>query len=128
MKREKLAEALDHIDMAHIAEAAAPVKKKKKALPWIGAVAAILALVLAGRYIEIPMAIRAEAISLAEPHINARPDRALFQNDEQWLAAMDAWNEERDNRSSSAKEALAGMRDFLKKSTSAFLSGEGNQL
>jgi serine protease inhibitor len=128
MKRRKLEEALDHIDPKHIAEAAAPVKKKKKALPWIGAVAAILALVLAGQFIEIPMAIRAEAISLAKPNAAPRPDSDDYQNLDQWRADLDAWTAQRDNRSVTAKEALAGMGDFLKKSTSAFLSGEGNQL
>ena len=128
MKRRKLEEALDHIDPEHIAEAATPVKKKKKALPWIGAVAAILALVLAGQFVEIPMAIRAEAISLAKPNAAPRPDSADYQNLDQWRADLDAWTAARDNRSITAKEALTGMGDFLKKSTGAFLSGEGNQL
>ena len=128
MKCKKLEDALDHIDPKHIAEAAAPVKKKKKALPWIGAAAAVLALVLAGRFIEIPMAIRAEAISLAKPQTAVRPDRDDYANADQWRADLDAWSAERDNRSITAKEALAGMGDFLKKSTAAFLTGESNQL
>ena len=128
MKCKKLEDALDHIDPKHIAEAAAPVKKKKKALPWIGAAAAVLALVLVGRFIEIPIAIRAEAISLAKPQTAARPDRDDYANADQWRADLDAWSAERDNRSITAKEALAGMGDFLKKSTAAFLTGEGNQL
>lgn len=128
MKCKKLEDALDHIDPKHIAEAAAPVKKKKKALPWIGAAAAVLALVLAGRFIEIPMTVRAEAISLAKPQTAARPDRDDYANADQWRADLDAWSAERDNRSITAKEALAGMGDFLKKSTAAFLTGEGNQL
>ena len=128
MKRKKLEEALDHIDPKHIAEAAAPVKKKKKALPWIGAAAAVLALVLAGRFIEIPMAVRAEAISLAKPQTAARPDRDDYANADQWRADLDAWSAENHQRNITAKEALTGMSDFLKQSTSAFLAGEGNQL
>ena len=42
MRHEKLSEALEHISDRHIAEASAP----KKRLPWIGAVAAVLALCL----------------------------------------------------------------------------------
>lgn len=46
MKHEKLSEALEHIDSKHIMEAAG---QRRKRLPWIGAVAAVLALcVLAG--------------------------------------------------------------------------------
>jgi serine protease inhibitor len=104
MKREKLAEALDHIDMAHIAEAAAPVKKKKKALPWISAVAAILALVFAIHFIEIPIAVQAEAVSLAQTKPQSSPDQQT------------------------SAEALGRIQAFLKESTATFLTGDGNQL
>ena len=128
MKRKKLENALDHMKPEHIAEAAAPMKKKRKALPWIGAVAAILALVLAGRYIEIPMAIRAEAVSLAEADVPTRPDRDDYQNAEQWRADLDAWSAQEAQREAIATEALTGMKDFFQDSTAAFLSGDGNRL
>lgn len=104
MKRETLENALGRINPRFIREAAAPVKKKRKALPWIGAVAAILALVLAFQFMEGPLAVRAEAVSLAQTTPQGTPDKAA------------------------AADALAGMKDFLKESTATFLSGEGNQL
>ena len=128
MKREKLENALDHMKPEHIAEAAAPIKKKRKALPWIGAVAAILALVLAGRYIEIPMAIRAEAVSLAEADVPTRPDRDDYKDFDQWRADLDAWYAQEAQREAIATEALTGMKDFFQDSTDAFLSGDGNRL
>lgn len=127
MKRRKLEEALDHIRPEHIEEAA-PDKKKKRTLPWIGAVAAVLALVLAGRFVEIPMAIRAEAISLAQADPQARPDLDDYENREAWRADLDAWEALRAERDTNAKEALAGMRSFLQESTATFLAGDGNQL
>ena len=128
MKREKLEEALDHMKPEHIAEAAAPTKRKKKALPWLGAVAALLALVLAGKWIEIPMVIRAEAISLAEPDVPARPDLDDYPDIDQWRKDLDAWSAQGAQREAAAVEALSGMKTFLRESTAAFLAGHGNQL
>ena len=117
MKRKKLEDALDHMKPEHIAEAAAPAKRKKKALPWLGAVAALLALVLAGKWIEIPMAIRAEAISLAEPDVPTRPDRDDYKDADQWRKELEAWSAQGVKREADALEALSGMKAFLRSST-----------
>ena len=42
MKRKLIEDALQYIDDTYIADAAAPAKKKRR-LPWVGAVAAVLA-------------------------------------------------------------------------------------
>lgn len=61
MKHEKLSNALNEISDRYIAEAAAV--KKKARLPWIGAVAAMLALILIFR---LPGSIQAKAVSVAD--------------------------------------------------------------
>ena len=85
MKCKKMEDALDHIDPKHIAEAAAPVKKKKKALPWIGAAAAVLALVLALSVIAVASAEEAGSIY----YLNFKPEVA-----EAWEALAAAYTEE----------------------------------
>lgn len=102
MNRETLEKALGKVNPRFVAEAASPAKKKK--LPWIGAIAAVLALVLVGYFLVAPMTVQAEAVSLAQTTPRNAPDQAA------------------------AKEALADMKDFWEESTAAFLSGGGNQL
>ena len=74
MIQRKIEDALGANSPRHIAEAATPVKKKKKALPWIGAIAAVLALVLTVSFLKIPVAVEAGAVSLAQPRTDPRPD------------------------------------------------------
>lgn len=61
MEYEKLSNALNEISGSHIAEAAA--HRKRTRLPWIGAVAALLALVLV---FQLPGSIQAKAVSVAD--------------------------------------------------------------
>ena len=128
MKHKKLEQALGEISDAHIAEAAEAKKKRK--LPWLGAVAAILALVLLFRFVDIPMAISAKAVSLAsDARIMDRPDLDDYQSRSEWLRDLDAWTAQRDNRDATAAEAVAQMTGFLKESCNEFLSGGSeNQL
>lgn len=127
MKRQKLSDALNEISDIHITEAAA-VKKKKK-LPWLGAIAAVLALVLVLRFADIPMAIQANAVSLAsESRVPERPDHDDYQDTDQWRRDLDAWVAQRDARSSTAAEALDTMNSFLMESCREFLSGSQENL
>ncbi len=128
MKREKLAQALNEVSDSHIAEAA--VGKKKRRLPWLGAVAAVLAVVLVFRFVDIPMAITAKAVSMASPaRITERPDRDDYKDRESWLADLENWEAEREQRAAVSAEALAEMRGFLQISCSEFLSGsQSNRL
>ena len=64
MKKEKLVQALDEISPKHIAEAAS-AKKKRRGLTRIAAIAAILALVLLIKNVEVPVVITAQAVSRA---------------------------------------------------------------
>jgi len=128
MKRKKLEQALGEISDTHIAEAAKA--KRKRTIPWLGAVAAILALVLIFRFVDIPMTITAKAVSLAaDARITVRPDSDDYQDREAWLQDLDAWTAELDARVAAVAEALSQMNGFLKESCNIFLSGDsGNQL
>ena len=127
MKRRKLEQALNEISDTHIAEAA---QAKKKRLPWLGAVAAALALVLIFKFVDIPMAIASEVVSDAsDPRIMERPDLDDFPDRDAWRQELDRWDAEREQRSATAEEALENMRGFLQDSCNEFLSGSSdNQL
>ena len=127
MKREKLEQALEQISDDHIAEASRGKKRRK--LPWLGAAAAVLALVLVFRFVDIPMAIAAEVISTSsEPRITERPDFDNYASREEWLRALDSWTVARDARDSMVSDALSQMLPFLQASCQEFLSGNSNQL
>ncbi len=59
MKHQKLADALSEVSDLHITEAA---KTRRPRLTWVGAVAALLAVVL---FVSVPGSVRAEAVSVA---------------------------------------------------------------
>ena len=127
MKRKKLEEALSQISDKHIAEAALA---KKKRLPWLGAVAAVLALVLIFHFVDVPMAIASEVVSeVSEPRILSRPDLDDFSGRDAWRQELDKWDAELAQRSASVENALVQMRGFLEGSCLQFLSGaDSNQL
>ncbi len=127
MKRRKLEEALQEISDIHIAEA---TQLKKKRLPWLGAVAAILVLVLIFQFVEIPMAIASEVVSeVSDPRIANRPDSDDFSDRDSWRQELDKWDAQRQQRAATTEAALVQMQDFLKESCNEFLSGSShNQL
>lgn len=128
MKKEKLAEALNEISDKHIAEAAS-AKKKKKGLRRLGLIAAILAVVLLAKNIEIPLAVTAKAVSEAPaPRLDKRPDFDDYASREQWLRELDAWTATRDARDQTVDQAIDAMMPFLRQSCEAFLAGEENTL
>lgn len=118
MKPEKLEEALNQISDKYIQEALA--KKKRHTLPWLGAIAAILALVICLKFIEIPMSVKAEAVSLPKNRVTDRPD----YDD----PCLDSWLTEREQRAATSTQALTSMKNFIGSSCKTFLAGERNQL
>lgn len=118
MKHDKLAQALDEVRSEYIAEAAAP-KKNRKPLYWLGAMAAVLAVVILITMLSGPLALRALAVSIAEtPQAPVRPKHATFDSEEyqQYQAAYD----EQYTQLGYAKAALT---PFFRNSTGQFLSG-----
>lgn len=128
MKRRKLSDALNEISDKHIAEAAG--KKKRRVLPWLGAIAAVLAVVILLSQLEIPLAIRAKAVSTASASRTEKmPDLDDYDDSNEWRAANEAWAAARDARSAVAETALTQLDSFLTASCAEFLSGaDGNRL
>lgn len=60
---EKIAKALGYVDAKYVTDAAK--RKKGKTKYWVGALAAVLALVLLFNLPSTPMAISANAVSIA---------------------------------------------------------------
>lgn len=114
-ERQLWSDALDHVEPEQITEAVKP-KKKRRVIRWVGAVAAVLALVIFLQTVNIPMVIGAKAISTAsDPRIMNRPN---YNSDN-----FDKWFDEREARSDAADAAMAQMDSFLKDSCAQFLSG-----
>lgn len=129
MKNEKLSHALDQVSDRHIQEAAT-AKKKKNPLPWIGAIAAVLAVALLLPHLGAPAAIQANAVSLAAPcRALQRPELDAYDDDDAWYTDLQTWRAESDARLLVADAALAQMQPFLASSCHKFLSGsDGNLL
>jgi len=121
LKKEKLAQALNEISDSHIAEAAA---KKRRRPYWLGALAAVIALVLVFRYVEIPLAVHARAVALASDfRFTQRPKEAQYPNREDYRAALNAWLDANATRADTATAALTDLNTFFKESCRTFLSG-----
>lgn len=124
MKHEKLSEALDYISETHIAEAAGA--KKKRRPYWLGAVAAVLAVVLLLNIGFIPSAVQAAVVSaVSDPRITQRPDLDDYANRDLWRADLDKWDAERKHREENAKEAVDTLLPFFTASSMEYLSGSG---
>ena len=110
---EKLAQALDYISDTHISEAAAAKKKRHRL--WLGAAAAVLALVLLLNGPGIPLSVYAKTISEASgSHL---PDRStsnsyFAQREQQWAYA---------------KAARSNLSSFYRESTERYISGAGEE-
>lgn len=128
MKHEKLEQALNEISNHYLTEAVNV--KKKRTLPGLGTIAAVLALILLFQFMEIPMAIQAGAVSLAaEPRLEPRPDYDDYKDRDAYQADWDAWTAARETRSATADTALQQSKEFFSDSLQEFLSGSNkNQL
>lgn len=115
MKQERLTDALNEISDEHIAEAAAPKRTKK--FYWLGAVAAVLVVVLLLKMLpgqgNLPLpAVHAKAVSLSGG------SRAATSEDN-----FDKWSEERRQRRSVLKNAKTQLSYFFTESTRMTLTG-----
>ena len=128
MMHKKLHEALDEIQDRHLSEAA-QIHRKPRIL-WLGTLAAILAAVLLITSLTGPMAVRAEAVSLADaPRISLSPKRDDYEDVNQWRADLDTWHAAQKKRNETSANALSQLSGFFTHGNTEFLSGsEGNQL
>ncbi len=122
--QKKLADALGHIRESFIAEAAQGRKKRR---PWLGAAAAILAVVILFNWIGLPVAIQAKAVAEApEARVMEFKRQEQFKNKEEWRSYLDKRSAEIASREQAVQEMLSGS-DFLGEATEIFLSGSGSE-
>ena len=124
---EKLNDALQEISDAHVAEASAP--KKRRNLYWLGAIAAVLAVVLVIHAFTGPMLIQAEAMALADdPRIATRPNADDYETGDEWRAALDAWQQDIRQRQELTASVLPQLSHFFTEGSAKFLSGSHGNL
>jgi serine protease inhibitor len=115
MKKELLESALNEISDVHIAQAIAPKKRLK--LYWLGAAAAVIALVLLlnllpGQSNPLPLpAVHAQAVSLSEGWRSATRDQDFHQ-----------WRKEQDQRDSILGSAQEQLSHFFTATSQSVLS------
>lgn len=127
MKKKLIADALDHVHGKYIIEAAS--YKKRRVLPWISAAAAVLALIIGLQFLQVPIAIQAEAVALAEvPRIESQPQMDDYQDSDTWRAEHDQWILQRQLLDLTAREATEKIASFVYESFSAFLGNAEENL
>ena len=123
----KLIEALGYIGDAHIAEAAAP-RKRKRALPWLGAIAAVAALAILISSVGNPALLRVQAISLAvHPEFWVRPERDDYTSFEEYRAVLDQLDAESQEKDNAIAEAKLQLAEFFKNSNAEFLTDDPSE-
>lgn len=127
MDRKQTLEALEEIRDSHIAETAAPPKKRKR-IYWLGAAAAALTVVVCFSLFSLPVRIQAQAVSLpGKPRITAVPKQGNYDTWDAWKAADNAWGAERDKRRIDAQNAVSALSPFFTKGSAEFLAGNGSE-
>ena len=114
MKRKHVLEVLDKIDDRYIKEAEKAPKKMKKRPYWIGAVAAVLAVVICiSSFLNTPI-ITANAIALPEDaRIMEHPDLDDYKDRESYMADYDIWKNETDHRRTTRENAAVSLSPFF---------------
>ena len=110
---EKVAQALGYIDAKYITAAA---KRKKRKHFWLGAAAAVLALVFLFQTPNIPLIITAKTVSLSSQ--SRKMERPDVRSDK-----YDLWYEESQTRTGIVKSAMAPVIDFSANCSAKVLSG-----
>ena len=123
---EKVANALSYVDEKYVISAAK--RKKKKTKYWIGAIAAVMALVILFNLPSMPMVISAKAVSTAsESRQMQRPDRDDYKDRDAWKADLDKWEAEQKYLSGTTKETVDALAPFFTKGSAKFLSTQGSE-
>ena len=128
MKQERIRAALELIQDKYILEAA--TYKKRRVLPWIGTVAAALALIIGLQFLQVPMAIEAKAVALAEPaRVEQQPQPEDYPDRDRYRTESEHWERTSALRLLNAQEATEQMTPFVYQSMQVFLGNKNsNQL
>lgn len=128
MKRKHVLEVLDKIDDRYIKEAEKAPKKMKKRPYWIGAVAAVLAVVICiSSFLNTPI-ITANAIALpADARIMEHPDLDDYKDRESYMADYDIWKNETEHRRTTRENAAISLSSFFTEASAEFLASQNNE-
>ncbi len=128
MKRKDVLAVLDKIDDSFINEAEKAPKKMKKIPYWIGAVAAVLAIVIGiSSFLNTPI-ITANAVALpSDARIMEHPDLDDYKDRESYMADVGIWEAELNNRKTTRESAAVSLSPFFTKSSAEFLTSLNNE-
>ena len=128
MKRKHVLEVLDKIDDRHIKETEKAPKKMRKRPYWIGAVAAVLAVVICISFFSNTPVITANAIALpGDARIMEHPDLDDYKDRESYMADYDIWKNETDHRRTTRENAAVSLSPFFTEGSAEFLSSQNNE-
>lgn len=131
MKSEIIYESLTNLDDTLIHEADIAPKRKKRYLPWLGAIAAVLAVAVLVGVLLRPggVVIEAHAIALAEyPEMAPYPNTANNAAGEYYNKDMDAWSESKWQQMQYMFEyEPQDLSSFLSKTLPQFLGGAAGE-
>ena len=127
MKRKHVLEILDKIDDRYVTETEKAPKKMRKRPYWIGAVAAVLAVVICiSSFLNTPI-ITANAIALPEDaRIMDHPDLDDYKDRESYMADVELWKAETDHRRTTRENAAISLSQFFTEGSAEFLASHNN--
>lgn len=128
MKRKHVLEVLNKIDDRYVAEAEKAPKKMIKRQYWIGAVAAILAVVICiSSFLNTPI-ITANAIALpGDARITEHPVRGDYKDIESYMADYDIWKAESEPRRAIKENAVVSLASFFTEASAELLTAQYNE-
>ena len=128
MKRKHVLEVLDKIDDSFVTETEKAPKKMRKRPYWIGAVAAVLAVVICiSSFFNTPI-ITANAIALpGDARVMERPDLDDYKDRESYMADVAIWEEALNNRRTARENAAVSLSQFFTEASAEFLSSQNNE-
>ena len=128
MKRKHVLEVLDKIDDRYVTETEKAPKKMRKRPYWIGAVAAVLAVVICiSSFLNTPI-ITANAIALPEDaRIMDHPDLDDYKDRESYMADVELWKAETDYRRTTRENAAISLSQFFTEASAEFLTSQNNE-
>ena len=128
MKRKHVLEVLDKIDDRYVTETEKAPKKMRKRPYWIGAVAAVLAVVICiSSFLNTPV-ITANAIALpGDARIMEHPDLDDYKDRESYMADVELWKAETDHRRTTRENAAISLSPFFIEASAEFLASQNNE-
>lgn len=128
MKRKHVLEVLDKIDDRYVAEAEKAPKKIKRRPYWIGAVAAVLvAVICIGSFFgSVPVTANAVALP-GDARITEHPDLDDYKDRESYMADVEIWSSELNNRRTIRETAVSSLTQFFTKASAEFLAPQSNE-